>query len=93
MIQKAPDSITDWIFNAYCLSKQNSIGVANPQTLNVFQPFFVSVNLPYSVVKGEILPVQASIFNYMDKCVPVRFNFCFVIEFKLNVTNAFLICR
>jgi CD109 antigen len=71
LTKTAPDSITDWIFNAYCLSNEYKIGIAKPVSLNVFQPFFVSVNLPYSVVKGEILPVQASVFNYLNKCLPV----------------------
>jgi CD109 antigen len=72
LTKKAPDSITDWLFNAYCLSDEYGIGVATkPVTLNVFQPFFVSVNLPYSAVRGEILPIQASVFNYLNKHISV----------------------
>ena len=51
------------MFNAYCLDKDNGLGIAQPVALNVFQPFFVSVNLPYSVVKGEEFPVVASVFT------------------------------
>jgi hypothetical protein len=53
------------------LSKGYSIGVAPTAELKVFRPFFLSINLPYSVIKGEILPVQVSVFNYLDKCTPV----------------------
>ena len=35
--------------------------------LTVFKPFFVSLNLPYSVVRGEQLVLQAIVFNYMNK--------------------------
>lgn len=38
----------------------------------MFKPFFVSLNLPYSVVRGEQLVLQAIVFNYMDKEVDVR---------------------
>ena len=71
MTKTSPDSITDWIFNAFCLSKEYSFGIAPESTLKVFRPLFVSVNLPYSVVSNEIWPVQVSVFNYLNKCVPV----------------------
>ena len=35
-----------------------------PFQLTVFQPFFVSMQLPYSVVRGELVVVQANVFNY-----------------------------
>ena len=71
MTKKSPDSITDWIFDAFCLSKEYSFGIAPESTLKVFRPFFVSVNLPYSVVSNEKWPVQVSVFNYLNKCAPV----------------------
>lgn len=33
----------------------------------MFKPFFISVDLPYSVIRGEIVAVQVSVFNYMNK--------------------------
>ena len=33
----------------------------------MFKPFFVSLNLPYSVVRGEQVVLQAIIFNYMQR--------------------------
>ena len=35
--------------------------------MTVFRPFFVSLNLPYSVVRGEQLVLQVIVFNYMNK--------------------------
>lgn len=32
--------------------------------LQVFQSFFVSLNLPYSVVRGEEVALQVTVFNY-----------------------------
>lgn len=34
--------------------------------MEVFQPFFVSINLPYSIKRGEILTIPVAIFNYME---------------------------
>ena len=33
----------------------------------VFQSFFVSINLPYSVVRGEEVALQVTVFNYEPK--------------------------
>ncbi|KYN22068.1 hypothetical protein ALC57_05544 [Trachymyrmex cornetzi] len=35
--------------------------------LKVFKPFFISVDLPYSVIRGEIVSIQIVVFNYMNK--------------------------
>ena len=32
--------------------------------VQVFQSFFVSLNLPYSVVRGEEVALQVTVFNY-----------------------------
>jgi CD109 antigen len=37
-----------------------------PTKLNVFQPFFVSTNLPYSIKRGEVVAIPVVVFNYMD---------------------------
>lgn len=33
---------------------------------------FISMSLPYSVIKGEIFPVKASVFNYASTCLPIQ---------------------
>lgn len=37
--------------------------------LNVFQPFFVSTDLPYSIKRGEVVAIPIVIFNYMEEDV------------------------
>lgn len=37
--------------------------------VRVFRPFFVSLDLPYSVIRGEIVAIPVVVFNYMDKDV------------------------
>lgn len=39
--------------------------------IQAFRPFFVSLNLPYSVVRGEQLAMQANVFNYMSQDLDV----------------------
>ena len=71
--ERVPDSITDWIFDSYCISDKSGIGISQTKYLKVFQPLFVSIDLPYSVIRTEIFQVKASIFNFEKTCVPVNF--------------------
>lgn len=66
-----PDTITEWIGNAVCLSKTDGLGVSRPASLIAFQPFFVSMNLPYSVKRQERLPVSVTVSNYQSRCMAV----------------------
>jgi len=59
----APDSITTWMLRAVALSKEKGLGIAEAQ-LRVLQPFFVQVDLPYSVIRGEQFPVKVALYNY-----------------------------
>ena len=68
---KVPDTITSWHLSAFAMSSSTGMGVANPSTLTVFQPFFVSFTLPYSVIRGEQVSVIATVFNHMEKCATV----------------------
>ncbi len=61
----APDSITTWILRAVGLSKEHGLGIGESQ-LRVFQPFFLTVDLPFSAIRGEELPVKVALFNYLD---------------------------
>jgi CD109 antigen len=37
-----------------------------PSKFNVFQPFFVSTNLPYSIKRGEVVSIPVIVFNYLE---------------------------
>jgi len=69
---KVPDTITSWYASAFGMSKTAGLGIANAVNLRVFQPFFISLNLPYSVIRGEKVMVPAVIFSYLDEaCLTV----------------------
>lgn len=60
-----PDSITTWMLHAVGISKTTGLGMADAQ-LKAFQPFFLSVDLPYSAIRGEEFPLSVAIYNYLD---------------------------
>ncbi|KAM6471816.1 alpha-2-macroglobulin-like isoform 2-T2 [Liasis olivaceus] len=66
-----PDTITKWKAGAFCLSADKGFGLAQPTSLNVFQPFFVELTLPYSMVRGEAFPLKATVFSYLTRCLRV----------------------
>lgn len=39
--------------------------------LQAFQPFFISLNLPYSVIRGEEFALEVIIFNYLTDATEV----------------------
>ncbi|XP_073451712.1 alpha-2-macroglobulin-like [Aquarana catesbeiana] len=71
LLQKAPDTITDWNAGAVCLG-QSGFGLSPPVSLRVFQPFFVDLTLPYSVVRGESFTLKALVFNYLKQCIKIK---------------------
>ncbi|XP_075892095.1 alpha-2-macroglobulin-like [Nelusetta ayraudi] len=67
---KVPDTITTWETEAFCLSDQG-FGLAPRQEITVFQPFFLELTLPYSMVRGERFELKATVFNYLSSCIMV----------------------
>ncbi|XP_040901700.1 alpha-2-macroglobulin-like [Toxotes jaculatrix] len=65
-----PDTITTWETEAFCLSPQG-FGLAPRQNITVFQPFFLELTLPYSIIRGEHFELKATVFNYLTKCIMV----------------------
>lgn len=60
-----PDTITSWIATAFAVHPESGLGVTETSaTLKTFLPFFVSLHMPYSVVRGEKVILQANVFNY-----------------------------
>ncbi|XP_070070942.1 thioester-containing protein 1 allele S1 isoform X7 [Drosophila takahashii] len=68
LTKKIPDTITSWVVTGFSLNPTSGIALTkNPSKIRVFQPFFVSTNLPYSVKRGEVIAIPVVIFNYLDK--------------------------
>ncbi|XP_038548727.1 alpha-2-macroglobulin-like [Micropterus salmoides] len=65
-----PDTITTWETEAFCLSPQG-FGLAPRKEITVFQPFFLELSLPYSIIRGEHFELKATTFNYLSSCIMV----------------------
>uniref|UniRef100_A0A8C2YY14 Alpha-2-macroglobulin-like n=1 Tax=Cyclopterus lumpus TaxID=8103 RepID=A0A8C2YY14_CYCLU len=65
-----PDTITTWETEAFCLSP-HGFGLAPRKEITVFQPFFLELTLPYSIIRGEHFELKATVFNYMSSCIMV----------------------
>ncbi|NXE16604.1 A2MG protein, partial [Lophotis ruficrista] len=66
-----PDTITEWKANAFCTSSETGFGLSPTVSLRAFQPFFVELTIPYSVVRGEVFTLKATVFNYLTACIRV----------------------
>ena len=60
-----PDTITTWIIKAFSVNENTGFGgLESSVELTVFQEFFISTSLPYSIKRSEIVSIPAVIFNY-----------------------------
>ncbi|XP_073862350.1 pregnancy zone protein isoform X4 [Macaca fascicularis] len=66
-----PDTITEWKAGAFCLSEDAGLGISSTASLRAFQPFFVELTMPYSVIRGEAFTFKATVLNYLPKCIRV----------------------
>nr|XP_045016056.1 CD109 antigen isoform X3 [Jaculus jaculus] len=68
-----PDSITSWVASAFVISEDSGLGLTTaPVELQAFQPFFIFLNLPYSVIRGEEFALEVTIFNYLKDAIEVK---------------------
>nr|KAF6504284.1 CD109 molecule [Rousettus aegyptiacus] len=68
-----PDSITSWVATAFVISEDLGFGLTTaPVELQAFQPFFIFLNLPYSVIRGEEFALEVTIFNYLKEATEVQ---------------------
>ncbi|XP_014895009.1 CD109 antigen [Poecilia latipinna] len=63
-----PDSITTWTASAFVVSENLGLGLTEkPAELTVFQDFFLSLNLPAYIIRGEELVLEVVLFNYLQE--------------------------
>lgn len=68
--KKVPDSLTTWVLTGFSIDPVNGLALTKkPSELRVQQDFHISLNLPYSVKRGEVVTIPCSIFNYLPKDV------------------------
>lgn len=81
-----PHSITTWETDAFCLGK-SGFGETGGVGLTTFQPYFIDLILPYSVVQGEKLTITAYVFSYIKACMMVFVSLSDVGEYRIAVNK------
>ncbi|XP_075211329.1 CD109 antigen-like isoform X2 [Lycorma delicatula] len=70
LFKSVPDTITSWVITAFSVDPLYGLGLLEtPRKMRVFRPFFVSLDLPYSVIRGEVVAIPVVVFNYMNRDV------------------------
>ncbi|XP_059143735.1 CD109 antigen-like [Physella acuta] len=64
-----PDTITSWMVSAFAINREGLAVTEKPFELTAFQLFFLSMNLPYSIKRGEIFILKITVFNYRNQNV------------------------
>jgi hypothetical protein len=60
------DSITTWRLTASAVTADGRLG-ATQASIRVFQPFFVELNLPLALTRGDEVAIPVVVYNYLDK--------------------------
>ncbi|NXJ46038.1 CO5 protein, partial [Spizaetus tyrannus] len=63
-----PDSLTTWEVQGVGISDKG-ICVATPLEVQVVKDIFLSIYVPYSVVRGEQIELKGSVYNYRDAAI------------------------
>uniref|UniRef100_A0A1I8MSQ9 TEP1-F n=1 Tax=Musca domestica TaxID=7370 RepID=A0A1I8MSQ9_MUSDO len=63
-----PDTITTWRVTAFSVNEKTGFGIVEgPTDITTIQPFFINLNLPYAVKRGEIVSIPVLVHNYHDE--------------------------
>ncbi|XP_054858325.1 alpha-2-macroglobulin-like [Eublepharis macularius] len=76
-----PDTITEWNAGAFCTSAEAGFGLSQTASIKTFQPFFLELTLPYSVVRGEAFVLKATVFTYLQHCIRVAISLAPSVDF------------
>ncbi|NWW54477.1 OVOS protein, partial [Pedionomus torquatus] len=83
-----PDTITEWKASAFCVEGLVGFGISVPATLTVFQPFFVDLTMPYSIIRGEDFLLRANVFNYLDHCIKINILLSDSIDYQAKLISS-----
>ena len=66
---KAPElANTSWTIRGFSVDELTGMGITQEEgLLDIFQPFYVRVDLPYLVRRGESVAIQMVVYNYLTR--------------------------
>lgn len=82
-----PDTVTGWEASAFCVNGEAGFGVSPAAALQVSQPFFVEISLPFSVVRNEQCDLIVSVFSSLDTCVEISVHIETSQNFEANINT------
>uniref|UniRef100_A0A667GCT9 Ovostatin n=1 Tax=Lynx canadensis TaxID=61383 RepID=A0A667GCT9_LYNCA len=82
-----PDTITQWQANGFCVNGDAGFGISSTVTLEISQPFFVEMTLPFSVVRNEQSDLVVSVFSYLSTCVEISVRLESSQYFEANIST------
>ncbi|KFZ53704.1 Ovostatin, partial [Antrostomus carolinensis] len=82
-----PDTITEWRASAFCVEESAGFGMSMPATLTTFQPFFVDLTLPYSIIRGEEFLLRANVFNYLNHCIKINVSLSDSLDYQTKLIS------
>ena len=65
------DSITTWRLNASAVTNGGQLG-STETAIRVFQPYFVDLNLPVSLTRGDEVSLPVVVYNYLNEAQTVE---------------------
>lgn len=66
--KKLPNSMASWVITGFSMDPVNGLGLTKEsQMVTTSRPFFVSIDLPYSVKRGEVLTVPVAVHNNLNR--------------------------
>ncbi|XP_068137595.1 CD109 antigen-like [Hyperolius riggenbachi] len=67
------DTMTSWLANAFVISDKHGLGFTEePVEFQVFQNVSITVNLPYSVIRGELFLLEVVLCNHLRENLKVK---------------------
>ncbi|KAM8953043.1 CD109 antigen-like [Pelodytes ibericus] len=67
-----PQKNSTWVATAFVMSEEFGLGLTEvPAELHITKPFFISLNLPYSVIRGEQFILEVTLFNNLEDILEV----------------------
>ncbi|KAG5669928.1 hypothetical protein PVAND_000218 [Polypedilum vanderplanki] len=95
-VATVPDSITTYLVQGVSMNQNDGIGLQNKEcSITPFLDFFISMDLPFSVKRGETLVQGFTVFNYLRGTQNVRitinkdskFDFINPTKYGWSITN------
>ncbi|XP_049293329.1 CD109 antigen-like isoform X1 [Anopheles funestus] len=68
MIEMVPDSTTSWYLTGFSIDPVYGLGIIKkPIQFTTIQPFYIVDSLPYSIKRGEVIALQFTLFNNLER--------------------------